>query len=120
MLLDAIEGGSSEALLWFIPLEGILKNISKHAARCAQSDAYASCTPRARGEAFRELYAFVHAVALQNVVQRTYPRRDRPNSTAPWNVQKWYTFLHGHDPRCANDCCLALYSMFQVNLSHCS
>lgn len=86
ILLAAIKGGSSKALLWFIPLEGALKNISKHAARCDHSDAYASCTPRARGEVFRELCAFVHAVALQNVVLLPYPRRDRPNSTAPGDL----------------------------------
>jgi hypothetical protein len=109
LLLAAIEGGSSEALLWFLPLEGVLKDISKHSMRsdypyrddCAKST-------RARVEVFRELCASVHAVALQNTMLRTYPRRDRPNSNAPWNAQKWYAFVHGHNPRCANPCCLRL------------
>jgi hypothetical protein len=33
-VIGCLVGSSSEALLWFIPLEGVLENISKHAARC--------------------------------------------------------------------------------------
>lgn len=50
MLLAAIEGGSSEALLWLIPLEGVLKDISKQALRCDHSDITQGRTARVRGE----------------------------------------------------------------------
>jgi hypothetical protein len=99
MLLSTIEGGSTEAILWVIPLERVLKEISD---ACSAISNNSEAEKQIPGDVLRELISFVHAVGQQNLVSRCEFTREARNSNAPWNLQKWYTLLYQCQPRCQN------------------
>ncbi|KAN0089486.1 hypothetical protein V8E51_019746 [Hyaloscypha variabilis] len=103
MLLAAIEGGSTEAVIWFIVLEGILTKIAQHAHQ-----SHGKTDPRLQEEVCRELVAFVHAVAFTSIALRHHWRRPhigKPSTDAA-NVQKWYTVFWKARPLCSDSECL--------------
>jgi hypothetical protein len=100
-LLAATEGGSTEALLWLMPLEGLLREIS-------QSALGKDSSPGIR-ITLSELTIFVHGVTIRNLMLRTVSAKTSNGPPEPpLKLQKWYTALFKMDPRCSNQACLRL------------
>ncbi|CZR59126.1 uncharacterized protein PAC_09018 [Phialocephala subalpina] len=115
MILAAIEGGSTEAVVWVIPLEGLLTRISKHAGQQYEKlDPKDRHSRRVQAEQIRELVAFAHGVAQCNAALRFHWRRSNSGGSggkAPTDVPtsvKWYAMLYRCDPRCSRLECLKL------------
>ncbi|KAK0105405.1 hypothetical protein ONS95_004222 [Cadophora gregata] len=98
LLLAAIEGGSTEALLWLVPLEGLLQEISIH---IIQLGPLSSAEETCRRDLCRELMTFVHAVTLNSLSLRCYFGQDRDNT----NIQAWYDTVTKCEPRCFTRWC---------------
>lgn len=105
LLLAAVEGGSTEAVAWLIPLDGLLRQLSR---RLKQYYAATATTGRVLVKplsTLTNLTTLVHAVALNNLLLRLKVRRV-PENDAVWKVQAWYAMLFRMEPGCANHCCL--------------
>lgn len=111
MLLAAIEGGSTEAVLWFIPLEVVLGEISRRVKNSSfLSRQQSQQEKRLQDSLLNALASFVYGVALNNVAFRCYYQYliTKKDKSEPSPLQKWYTSIYNSDPRCAFPECLRL------------
>ncbi|RDW87404.1 hypothetical protein BP5796_03098 [Coleophoma crateriformis] len=78
LVLAAVEGGSTEALLWVIVLEGLMKDLSEYVKGCtSKRQAAEHGGETACDEVLRELVLFAHVVALNSITLRSHAKRDR-------------------------------------------
>jgi hypothetical protein len=98
MVLAAIEGGFTEAVLWLVPLEGLLKEFSQYIARRNKIFGQLSETELAiQQELLRELLTFSHGLALTNLTLRFHAKdpRSSTKSYLPKNMLLvWYTMVY--------------------------
>jgi hypothetical protein len=93
LILAATEGGSTEAIMWLMPLEGLLRRISIHAKKSAEVLRHTN-KPQTRmcQELLQELITCAYGVALCNVALRFHWKRPglastgHKESTDSWNV----------------------------------
>ncbi len=113
MLLAAVECGSTEAVLWLVPLEGVLKELFSKFTCCAKtSTKKVKAHSRIVQELLRELTAFTHGVALNSLALRfhwkwqtgTYEKGPAVAMRVA-TEHRWYSMLYHFDLNCLNSEC---------------
>jgi hypothetical protein len=111
LLLAAVEGGSTEAIMWVIGLEVVLGDVAQEVKSSSFfSDVSSENERKLQESLLQALATFVHSVAITNLVLRCHYRyhgmvRDQAQPTP---AQKWYSSIYNTDPRCAHLECLRL------------
>ncbi|KAH8791669.1 hypothetical protein BGZ57DRAFT_874959 [Hyaloscypha finlandica] len=104
MVLAAMEGGFTEAVLWLIPLEGLSKHFSWYISmRNKTTGSLTEPELALQQELLRELLTFSHGLALQNLTLRFHAKDPRANESSPLPKNMllvWYTMIYQAKQTC--------------------
>ncbi|KAG4414529.1 hypothetical protein IFR04_012330 [Cadophora malorum] len=104
LVFAAIEGGYTEAVLWLIPLEGLLKGFSRYISMRNNTHNLPSETELAiQQELLRELTTFCHGLAATNLILRFHVMDPRSSSKSrmPKDMNlAWYTMVFNVKSAC--------------------
>ena len=104
LVLAAVECGSTEAVLWLMPLEGLLAEISQRVMQFPwDSQSAKGSDLQLQADLVRELTIFAHATAVCSINLRSYRAPVRLHG-----IQKWYTQIYLTNPQCSYPGCLQL------------